>query len=285
MISVIIVQYNGREFIDCLMDSLEKQTLKPDRLIIVDNGEQDCRESYLSKNLDILYIRNKVNKGFPSAVNTGIRAADGGFIVLLNNDTYLAEDFIENAVLHMKEGKAEFFAPLVLQYDTDKIDSAGDIYGENIVPVKRYNGIEQHDIELKTEYVEGFSMSACYFKKKHFSSAGMLDESFFLYFEDVDFSLRAAKKGFRIEFTPDTIAWHYVSAAAKKATGSVYSPMKVYYESRNRILLIRKHRHGSILSLRIIISILKTILFHLMRTGYWKQAITGTIRGFTCTIN
>ncbi len=285
MISVIIVQYNGKEFADRLMASLEKQTLKPDRLIIVDNGEQDCRESYLSKNLDILYIKNKVNKGFPSAVNTGIRAADGGFIILLNNDTYLAEDFLEKAILHMKEKKAEFFAPLVLQYDTDKIDSAGDIYGIDITPVKRYNGISRTQIELKDEIVEGFSMSACYFRKEHFLDAGMLDERFFLYFEDVDFSLRAVERGFRIAFTPDTVAWHFVSAAAKRATGTTYSPSKVYYESRNRIWLLRRYKYRSILRFRVMLTIFKTILFHFMRTGYWRQSITGTIRGFTCRIN
>lgn len=282
MINIVIIQYNGEEFIERLMKSVMSQSVKPDRVIVVDNGKTDCRAVYEGYNANLTYIKNPVNRGFPAAVNQGIIEADEGMIILLNNDVYLDNDFIKNAAADIHQGDAEFFAPLVMRYDSDIIDSAGDNYGNYIMPVKRLSGMKA-DSAYKKEYVEGFSMSACYFNREHFLKAGMLDESFFLYFEDADFSLRAAAEGYRIMYSPDAKAWHYVSAGTKIETGSEYSALKVYYESRNRMLLIRRHYKGGLKHLvRLIMTMKKTALFHLLKTGYYTEYLNGTIKGITC---
>ena len=196
MISIVIINYNGNAFIKPLMESLNErvrlrgshkplmnslneQSFRDFEVIVVDNSINDkAKSTYCKYPFPILYIKNIRNRGFPSAVNSGIEYALNDKIVLLNNDIKLHPDFLSIANRAMN-GNDHFFAPLVMNYSGDFIDSAGDDMGKDYKPYKRMH-MQEYD-HIKADRINGFSMSACFFRKSAFISAGRLREDFFLY--------------------------------------------------------------------------------------------------------
>lgn len=282
-VSIVIVNYNGRDYLSKLSDSLNEQGVPYDEVIVVDNCSTDGGyRVLLGKLRNILYIFREKNEGFPSAVNRGIMSARNDYIVLLNNDIYLDSDFIKNAVMKLECDNKHFFAPLVMDYEGERIDSAGDIYDIQVKPVKRYSGMKPDMSLMEDEFVDGFSMSACFFRKNDFLSIGKLDEKFIMYFEDVDFCMRAAEKGYKTMFVPEVKAYHKISAGTKSEFGSDYSPRKVFFESRNRVFLLKKHylnRKFFVILVPFLYGTCTSVIFHIMNTGYFLEYLKGMVFG------
>lgn len=281
MISIIIINYNGKQFIMPLIKSLQNQSYKDFEIIVIDNNSKELLYSdYISNFESIKFINNKKNYGFSYAVNQGMKIACSENIVLLNNDIYLDKKFLENAYNHLNNNSRTFYAPLVLNYTGSLIDSAGDDINREMKPFKRMHKEEIHN-EMEKATVMGFSMSACYFKKHDFNRVGGMRNKYFLYFEDVDFSIRVLANGYNVEFQPDTICYHYISAATKKLTGNDYSPLKTFYESRNRMLLLRNLKPKKLfINIPFILKgTISSIVFHFVKTGYVFDYISGIISG------
>ena len=281
MISIIIINYNGKRFIKPLIESLQNQSYNDFEIIVIDNNSKEALYGdYISSFKKVKFVSHKKNHGFPYAVNKGIKIACSENIVLLNNDIYLDEKFLENAFYHLSNSTKTFYAPLVLNYTGSFIDSAGDDINREMKPFKRMHKRKVNS-EMKKANVMGFSMSACYFKRRDFSRVGGMRNRYFLYFEDVDFSMRALLKGYNIEFQPDTICYHYISAVTKKLTGNDYSPLKTFYEARNRILLLRNLKPIKLfINMPFIIKgTASSIIFHSIKTGYVFDYISGIING------
>lgn len=284
-VSVVIINYNGDKFVEKLVLSLNEQTCPYSEVVIVDNNSSDESNLYLLKNLkNVTLLRFSENKGFSFAVNIGVKQSKFENIILLNNDVYLEKNFIKNCIGNIKQNKNYyFFAPLVLDYFGEFIDSAGDSVGKFIRPYKKLHGKRISETKISKKEVDGFSMSICYFLKDYFVKMGMLDERFFMYFEDVDFSLRLRKNGFKILFTPDTIGYHFISGTTKLENRmDQYSTKKVFWEGRNRVFLFIKNY--KILSLKnwisFIIGTLISIYFHINRTKKFSFYIKGLFDGF-----
>ncbi|MDD3804581.1 MAG: glycosyltransferase family 2 protein [bacterium] len=278
MISVIIVNYNGKKFIRKLAESLKSQTFPYGEVVIVDNNSTDRSGEELFRMLDrALLIKLDENIGFAGAVNLGVKESSGENIILLNNDLYLDAYFIENALKNLERDRRAFFAPLVMDYFNDKIDSAGDGISAGFRPVKRLSGRLPEN--LKRTEVEGFSMSASYFRKMDFIDVGCLDEKFFMYFEDVDFSIRAREKEYRIFFTPECTAYHFISASTKSGYRGLYSPQKTFWEARNRVWVFFKSslKKNPLKVLEFAFGTLSSMKFHAHRTGYLTEYIEGLL--------
>jgi hypothetical protein len=282
MISVIIINYNGMKFADKLIESILSQTAVYGEVIITDNSSSDESAEYLFSRLKYaVLLKFKENIGFASAVNKAVKSASFENILLLNNDTYLKEDFIELACKNLNCRNKIFYAPLVLNYEGTFIDSAGDYMGKGFKPMKRLSG-EKYTGKLSPAKVDAFSMSATYFKKSEFISLGMLDERFFMYFEDADFSLRAKEMGYEILFTPECIAYHFISGSTKSVYKNIYSPKKVFWESRNRVwmFLKTKYRINPIKSAEFSYGTMTSFIYHLLKTGYPIEYLTGFFEAF-----
>ncbi|PIP13367.1 MAG: hypothetical protein COX48_04475 [bacterium (Candidatus Stahlbacteria) CG23_combo_of_CG06-09_8_20_14_all_34_7] len=282
MISIIIINYNGTKFASKLIESLNSQSIKYDEAVIIDNNSLDKSEkTFLEKLKHVTLCKFIKNKGFSSAVNIGIKAALYNNVLLLNNDTYLKTDFIENCLKNLNKYNNTFFAPLVLTYDGKRIDSAGDKIDRGFRPTKRMSG-EKYNGNLKGEKIDGFSMSVAYFRKNDFMKIGPLDERFFMYFEDADFSLRAKEAGYDILFTPDCIAYHYISAYTKSKYKSSYSPQKVYWEGRNRVWMFikSKYKHNIFKVIEFIYGTITSFIFHLLKTMYFAEYANGVFFAF-----
>ncbi len=282
MISLIIINYNGKEFANKLINSIKDQTYKEYEIIVVDNNSKhSLYKTYIKNFSKIKYIYLKKNMGFPYAVNLGVKYASSDNIVLLNNDIYIEKDFLERAIFYLKKYKKTFFAPLVMDYNCEYIDSAGDSIPFDFKPVKKYSGKTISHIKENMYYTDGFSMSACFFHKKDFIKNNGLNNNYFLYFEDVDFSIRAKNNGFNIIFVKDVIAYHYISAGTKKQYGSAYSPLKVFFESKNRFSFAFNNNKKRIIQIffPFLLGTLSSMYFHIFKTKYIMEYLSGLFYG------
>lgn len=220
-IAIIVLTWNGRDLtLDCLR-SLEAVATPGAYAIVVDNASADgtaaaIRERYGDR---VTLIENGSNLGFAAGNNAGIRRAlEGGadFVLLLNNDTVVAPDFVDELVRAMTgEPGVGITAPKIFYAQpANQIWFAG---GEISLwrGTARHTGIReidrgQYDRERDIDYATGCAMLV---RRDVFEKAGFLDPGYQAYFEDADFCLRAREAGFRIRYAPAAKVWHRISAS------------------------------------------------------------------------
>ncbi|KKQ67139.1 MAG: putative glycosyltransferase [Candidatus Daviesbacteria bacterium GW2011_GWA2_38_24] len=238
-VSVVIPNWNGKEFLKACLKSLESQTFKNFEVIIVDNGSTDRSAQYIKKYFPkFKVIKLPKNIGFSPAVNIGIKDSQGEYIVLLNNDTKVDKDCLKQLVkcadVYPEVGMVA--AKMLQFYNPDLIDSAGDFvdavgHASNI-------GYGEKDGEKFNESKEIFLVTGggALIKRKVFEKVGLLDDEYFAYFEDVDFCLRAQMQGFKAWFEPMAIISHI-----HKATSSRNKSFTEYLQFRNMTINIIKN--------------------------------------------
>ncbi len=247
---------NNKATLDCL-ESLEK--IKKDNIdltvVVVDNASQEGFETEKKyKNFKLHVIRSKENLGFSGGQNLGNNYAlkhDGDYIVILNNDVIVDENFLEELLKSFKDKvgivvpKIYFAKGYEFHKDRYRENELGKIiwYAGGILDLKNvlgtHRGVDevdkgQFDDAQETDYATGCCMMV---KREVFEKVGMLNENYFLYYEDSDFSLRAKKRGYKILYQPRAIIWHKNAASA----GGSGSELQDYYISRNRLIFGYKY--------------------------------------------
>lgn len=279
-VSVIIPNFNGIAFLDSVLGSLEGQTLKNFEVILVDNGSADGSCSFVSANYPWVHIIELPdNFGFCRAVNEGIKAAKAPYVLLLNNDTEVKEDFVEQMLLAIRRHKNAFScaARMVQYHDRDKLDDAGNYYCALGWAYARGKGKDIHIYE-KEEKIFASCAGAAIYRKKIFDKIGYFDEEHFAYLEDMDVGYRARIHGYENWYAPDAMVYHVGSGTS----GSRYNQFKIRYSSRNNIYLIYKNMPV----LQIIINLpflvvgfgIKILFFALK--GFGREYIAGIKNGF-----
>jgi hypothetical protein len=239
-VSIIILNWNGGEdILECLKSV--KDIDYPDyEIIVVDNGSTDNSVEEIKRTFpDIKLIQNDKNLGFPEGANVGIRAAAGGYIMLLNDDTVVARNILKDLVEAMgSNANIGIAGPMILYHnEPDKIWSAGgrlNFLGYASHIGKGLNK-ELFNKSYPVDYITG---CAVLIKKEVIDKIGLLDPEYFLYFEDADFCLRAKKAGYEYIYVPSPTVWH-------KATGEwIINPTQAYYYMRNAIVFAKKNLTG-----------------------------------------
>lgn len=238
-VSVIIPNFNGIAFLDSVLGSLEGQTIKNFEVIFVDNGSTDGSCSFVSGNYPWVHIIElPENFGFCRAVNEGIRASKAPYVLLLNNDTEVKEDFVEQMLEAIQRHENAFScgARMVQYHDRDRLDDAGDYYCALGWSYARGKG---KDIELyqKEEKVFSACGGAVIYRKKILDKIGFFDEEHFAYLEDTDIGYRARIYGYENWYAPKAVVYHVGSGTS----GSRYNQFKIRYSSRNNIYMIYKN--------------------------------------------
>ncbi|GAA0727052.1 glycosyltransferase family 2 protein [Clostridium malenominatum] len=238
-ISIIIPNYNGEKYLKDCLDSLSKQSFTNFEIIIVDNASTDNSLNIIEENYPgIKLIKMDKNYGFSVAVNRGIKESMGDYVVLLNNDTVVFEDWLFNLVEAIeRDSKIFSVSSKMIRYrEKDKIDDAGDEYCLLAWAYKRGDGafIEKY---IKDCEVFSSCAGAAIYRKKIFGEIGYFDESFFAYMEDVDISYRAKIHGYRNFYSSKAKVYHIGSAT----TGSKYNSFKVKLAARNNIYVVYKN--------------------------------------------
>ena len=241
LVYIIIVNWNGLDdTLECL-ESLRNITYQKYNIIVVDNGSIDNQADIIKGNYpDIELIKNVKNEGFVIANNQGIELAmekGAEYILLLNNDTTVKNDFLEILVKYAEQNSdLGILSPKILYYNSDLIWSMGGaisyLTGFSIMLGKGKNS-NQYNTIIEPDFVTGCAMLI---KRKVVEDIGLLDPIYFAYYEDVDYSYRVRKAGYKVKVIPDGIIWHKKSASAGFKGSNKISPTQAYLWARNGII-------------------------------------------------
>lgn len=241
--SIIIPHLNGREHLEVCLSALRRQTLPAFETIVVDNGSTDGSQAYIRDNFpEERLVELGRNLGFTGACNAGYAAANGRYIVLLNNDTEVEPGWLE-AIIRAFENQPQvgMVASKILLFDRrDHFHTAGDFYRLDGIPGNR--GIWQVDQGQydREEFVFSACGGAAAYRRTMIEEIGFLDDDFFFSCEDIDLAWRAQLAGWKVLYVPDAVVYHKL-----KATGG--GPISSYHDGRNFLYLIWKNYPGTLL--------------------------------------
>ena len=233
MISIVTVNFNNAGATAKLLSSLERQTDSRFDVLLVDNASEEADRTELGEftttsplSLDVIY--NSSNRGFSGGNNIAIRKAleqGSEWVVLLNNDTSVSDDFIEKLRSNLNHQPAVIGIPL---HDGNATAYAGSVrWLRPTLP--HLTSFEQTADGSKLHYAIGAGVAV---HREVFEKIGLLDERYFLYFEDADFSMRALRKKIPVRFLEIPVIEHGVS----QSTSRLGSPLLLRYHMRNALL-------------------------------------------------
>lgn len=270
LISIIIINYNGKDFLLPCLDSVFKSNYKNFEVILVDNASTD-QSHIIAKNKfeKIILINNPTNLG-PGGRNSGILKAQGKFVVLLDFDTIVTPNWLnEFLASYEKHGYGLYQGKLLFMDDHKKINSAGcmiNIFGFSFARGSGEVDSGQFDDSLEIN----FPASACAFIPRDvFDKVGLFDTEFFAYVEDTDFGWRALLQGIKSYFAPKVIVYH------KGSPTTQWSSKKFFYLERNRqICLYSNYSRKTFFILLPFLLVIEfgTILLYLKR-GMFSEKI------------
>jgi GT2 family glycosyltransferase len=246
-VSIIVLHYNGREDTLACLRSLEHLTYPNVEVVLVDNGSTDgLVEAARSQFPDVTLIETGANLGFTGGNNIGIRhALDKGadYIMLLNNDTVMAPDCIDLMVRAMEaEPSLGVTGPMIYYYSApETIWSAGGRidWPRGITSMIGLNEEDKSQFGQAPRYVDFVTGCAMLARRAVWQQVGLLDDKFFMYYEETEWCVRASRAGFKIALIPDAMLWHKISIEARAS-----SPRTYYYMTRNRLLFLRASQAG-----------------------------------------
>ena len=241
-LSIITVNYNGLNDTCALIDSI---TFNEDmEVIVVDNGSIKNEANLLqTKYPHIKAIRSEQNLGFAGGNNLGIKAAKGKYLYLINNDTFF-KDFNPQVLIKRLESSPilGMVCPKIrFAWDNNPIQFAGytplspiTIRNKSIGFGEEDKG--QYDSPRQTTYAHGAAMMI---KREVIDKVGLIPECYFLYYEELDWSMMITRAGYDIWYEPTCTIYHKES----QSTGQS-SPLRTYYITRNRLLLVKRNFKG-----------------------------------------
>ncbi len=220
MISVIIVNYNKKYLLKSCVDSVMMQSFKDKEVIVVDNNSLDGSSGMVNAMYpEVKLLQNTENLFFCKANNQGIKEAKGDFILCLNSDCVLDKDYLKEAFSSFDlDEKIGMVSGKILRTDKKTIDSTGLFVARNRKPLERGYGKPDKGQYERPEYIYGVSGSCMLMKKIMLDDIkdknGYFDETFEIYYEDLDLCWRAQKKGWKSYYNPKAIAYHERGATA-----------------------------------------------------------------------
>ena len=241
--SIIIPHMNGKELLDECFSALRTQTLQDFEVLLVDNGSTDGSQNYTREHFpEVQVVELGQNFGFTGACNKGWELSQGEIVILLNNDTAVTPNWLEEIVnAFARHPEVGMVASKMLLYDQrDHFHTTGDFYRVDGIPGNR--GVWQKDEGQYDE--EEIVFSACggsaAYRRTMLDEIGFLDDDFFFSCEDVDLGWRANLAGWKVLYVPTAVLYHKLKATGGSVTGS-------YYDGRNFLYLIWKDYPTSLL--------------------------------------
>ena len=282
-VSIISLNYNGFELTSAMIESLKRNVSLDFELIIVDNASREDEAAMLRDRYpELKLVRSDKNLGFAGGNNLGIREATGRYLFFLNNDTELEDDSLRYLVERMDSDPSIGVACPKIRF----------FYGERLIQFAGYTPLSKislrnsligfkckddgsFDQSCDSPYAHGAAMMV---RRDVLDTAGLMYEKYFLYYEELDWSERIRKAGWRIVYEPRCCVFHKESA-----TTGQESPLRAYYITRNRLLFASRNLKGADLWLSLAYQILlvapaKALVFLLKgRVKLAKAMIKGVV--------
>ncbi|MBE0481047.1 MAG: glycosyltransferase family 2 protein [Dehalococcoidia bacterium] len=245
-VSVVIVNWNNFADTSECLDSLRRASYPNFEVVLVDNAStgDDARLIREGYGDFVRLIENSSNEGFAEGCNIGMKDALGrgaDYIVLLNNDTVAAPDFLDRIIPVMEADRRIGIAGgMVYSYEAPELIwfGGGRInYRTGNTPIR---GSAERDVGQYSGIADVDWICGCYMvlSRETLDKAGLLDRRFFFGWEDADISVRAARAGFRVVFVPDSRIWHKTFSEVKQDR---LMGMPVYYATRGHFIFMEKH--------------------------------------------
>jgi len=269
-LTIVIVSYGSRPDLEGCLPSIYRQSYRPAAIIVVDNAPGDGTAEYLAaEHPDVSVVANVVNRGYAGGNNVGVAAARSDWVLLLNPDTVLQDGVLEELMRAAREHPDALITPKLLNPD-GTINACGlEMHVTGITSCRAYR--EPGDSVRGTQPVPVASGAALLVRKAVFDDIGGFDESYFMYMEDLDLSLRARILGYEIVCAADAVITHAYDIGM--------SPEKFGLLEQNRIHTLLKVL-GRLTLLRLSAALFLTELatwsFALLRgPAYVRAKVTG----------
>ncbi|GAB6194005.1 glycosyltransferase family 2 protein [Desulfocastanea catecholica] len=254
-ISIVIVSWNAKDYLQKCIDSIYKENKKCDiEVIVVDNASTDGSQDMVRTRFpQVQLICNNDNLGFAKANNIGIKQSSGKYLSLINSDVEILSDCFSQMLCYMEEHQdIGILGPMILNSDKtlqrscrgfpnlwnllcralalDSVFPKVKLFGGDMMGYWPHDSI--HDVEV---------LSGCFWfiNRKALDDVGLLDEVFFIYAEDFDWCKRFADAGWRRIYFPLVQAIHYGGASSDNA------PVRFYLEMQRSILCYWKKHHSN----------------------------------------
>ena len=293
IISIITINYNGLKDTCELMETLPLDDTSIE-VIVVDNASRQDEASVIEQRYpQVKVIRSSENLGFAGGNNLGIEVSCGKYLYFINNDTLLSLQ--GNAVANTKHGMQPELRYLVERLESDRqigmvCPKIRFTWGDNLIQFAGYTPLSrvtlrnnaigfnesdygQYDTAHPTPYGHGAAMMV---RREAIDKAGMMPTCFFLYYEELDWSMMIRRAGYTIWYEPASTIYHKESQTTGQA-----SPLRTYYITRNRLFFVQRNsplpwRYLSYLYL-IFVAGLKAILKDLLTKR--SDLARATLRG------
>lgn len=230
LVSVIIVNWNGKKWLKKCLDSLLAQTYKNYEIIFVDNASSDDSVQYVkTKYPTVTIVETGSNLGFAGGNNRGIDVAKGELILLLNNDTWIKNNFLEEIYKNYIQSRSDIVGPLESKYTEE-------IHNKKMAPKIDLLG---HPIYLPIYIKPPFYLSGVcvLFSKKLYIETDGLDNNFFMYFEEIDWFWRLHLYKKTIKIIPDLYVYH----AGAGSTGAGIKFNSFLWRNQNTLQMLLKN--------------------------------------------
>lgn len=244
-VTLLVLTYNGREMVLACLESVMQSSYDSLRVVVIDNGGHDgtpdAVKAAWGDRVEVLRIEHNVK--FSRANNEGIRLAlerGSDYIMLLNDDTVMAPETIgELVAVAESDPKIGFVGPKIFYWKPEnQIWFAGGM----IYPARgtsKHIGIReldrgQYDEVRDVDYITGCAMMG---RREMIEQIGLLDPAYKAYYEDSDWSMRAAKAGWRRVYVPAGRVWHKISAS----TGGQFTAYKIYHKLRSGFIFFGRY--------------------------------------------
>lgn len=245
-IAVVILNWNGREFLRKFLPSVIEYSKGIAEVIVADNASIDSSIEFLQENFpSVRIITNSTNGGFARGYNEALEQVQADYFVLLNSDIEVTPNWIEPVIELMEKDKsiAACQPKLRSYYEREKFEYAGaaggflDEYGYPFCRGRIFQHIEtdhgQYDDAMEIFWATG----ACMFVRSDvYKQFGGFDEDFFAHMEEIDFCWRLKNGGFKIMYCPDSVVYHVGGGTLPKK-----SAQKTYLNFRNNLALLYKN--------------------------------------------
>lgn len=241
MVSIIVLNYNGKRFLDGCFSSLFRIDYPKScyEVIMVDNGSVDGSVEYVRKNFPwVKIVVLERNYGFGGGNDRGVRFARGEYIVFLNNDTRVTKDWLSRLVQASAKHSAPICASKTLFMDGDEIVEYGG--GKFTINGRGYSiPLGKRDWEENGCFYTGYPCAASMLiKKDTFLKLGGFDEDYFACLDDTDLGWRAWLYGYSVLYCPASIVYHV--AGGTTGRGRI-SPLKAFHGTKNALMNIVKN--------------------------------------------
>lgn len=252
LVSVVILNWNGLKFLEKCFETLFKQDYPNFEVVMSDNGSSDGSIEFVRKNFPrVRIVENGKNLGFAGGTNAGIRASKGEYVFLSNNDVEFRQKNLLSLLVSVAESDPKIGVVGCFLMNIDKPNTIQNLYGAafpkklpsfnlakfNLNQVCHGDPVSTYtpDNGQYTKVVEIDSINGL-IKKSVLDRVGLLDEKFFLYYEEVDLGFRIKKAGFKTVLAQFARLWHYGSASIPNDT-----PFYIYNMYKSKIRWVMKH--------------------------------------------